>query len=171
MPPSPLVIQWAARIAQLAPPGPRALDVAVGRGRHYETLARAGFRVFGVDVAFEAVRDAVAQRAEGVAPMQGWCADLTTAGLPVGRFDLVLVTRYLERALFPAIRDAVVPGGVVVYETFTVRQLRHGRGPVSLKHLLEPGELLTYFSGFEILFYEECAEPDALASLVARRRS
>lgn len=170
MPPSPLVIQWAPRAAELLPPGARALDIAVGRGRHYEPLARAGFHVFGVDVAFDAVREAAAARIEGAAPLRGWCADLTATGLPAARFDLVLVARYLQRDLFPAIRDAVVPGGVVIYETFTVRQLRHGRGPVSPRHLLEPGELLSYFSGFEILFYEECAEPEALASLVARRR-
>ena len=38
----------------------RALDVAMGRGRHALALARAGFRVFGVDARFDAVRDAVA---------------------------------------------------------------------------------------------------------------
>ena len=38
----------------------RALDVAMGRGRHALPLARAGFRTFGVDVQLEAVREAIA---------------------------------------------------------------------------------------------------------------
>ncbi len=170
MPPSPFVIQWAPRVAKAAPARPTALDVAMGRGRHHETLARAGFRVFGVDISFEAMREAMGSVDPEAGRLRGWCADLTMYPLPSKRFDLVLVTKYLQRDLVPALKDAVVPGGVVMYETFTLHQLRHGRGPVSSKHLLEPGELLSCFSDYEVLFYEESAEPDALASIVARRR-
>ena len=44
--------------------------------------------------------------------------------LPTAAFDLVVVTRYLQRDLFPSLRAAVRPGGLVVYETFTVKQRR-----------------------------------------------
>jgi SAM-dependent methyltransferase len=178
MSPSPFIVEWIERVAR--GPGPstglgagadrRALDVAMGRGRHAVALARAGFRAFGVDVKLEAVREAVAAGAGEGVRVRGWCADLTQHPLPRGRFDVVVVSRYLQRDLFPALRAAVVPGGVVIYETFTTRQRALGRPPTSPDHLLEPRELRRRFDGFEILFDEEVEAPDALARLVARSR-
>jgi len=172
MSPSPFVVEWALRTASDLPPGaPRALDVAAGRGRHVAALAAAGFRVFGVDRSFEALQDAVTvARADG-GWLRAWCADLTAWPLVEDAFDLVLVTRYLQRDLFPSLRRTVTRGGFVIYETFTRRQLRYDWGPRSPDHLLEPGELLSYFLDFEVIFYEECDEPEAVARLVARRSS
>jgi 2-polyprenyl-3-methyl-5-hydroxy-6-metoxy-1,4-benzoquinol methylase len=63
MSPSPFIVEWIERIARERGPSTRlgagadlrALDVAMGRGRHALPLARAGFRTFGVDVDLEAV--------------------------------------------------------------------------------------------------------------------
>src|SRR5438132_3063315 len=121
-PPSRFVEEWIGALARTIPEPRRALDVAMGRGRHALVLARAGLRVFGVDREEGAVRDAVKRAgAEGVA-IRGWCADLERTALPRSRFELVLVTRYLQRDLFGALRDAIAPGGLAMYETFTVRQ-------------------------------------------------
>jgi len=170
MSPSPFIVEWIERIAHERGANPRALDVAMGRGRHALPLARAGFTTFGVDVRWEAVREAVARgQREGVR-VRGWCADLTRHPLPRGRFDLVVVSRYLQRDLFPDLRAAVVPGGVVIYETFTTAQRALGRPPTSPDHLLEPGELRHHFGGFDEMFYEEVPVPDAVARLVARSR-
>ena len=131
-------------------------------------LARSGFRTFGVDIMADAVHDAmVAATAAGVR-VNGWCADLTRHPLPNARFDLVLVSRYLQRDLFPALREAVTRDGVVLYETFTTAQRAKGTGPRSPDHLLEPGELLRRFDGFDVLFYEEVTKPDAVARIAAR---
>jgi len=143
----------------------------MGRGRHALPLARAGYRTFGVDVKLDAVRDAVFAARRAGTPIRAWCADLTEHPLPAARFELVLVTRYLQRDLFPAIRASLVPGGLVLYETFTVRQRALGVGPTSPDHLLQEGELRTYFDDFELLFYEEVLSPEAVARLVARKRS
>lgn len=137
----------------------------MGRGRHAALLAAAGYVTFGVDVRLDAVRDAVARTPR----LRGWCADLTMHPLPRNRFDVVVVTRYLQRDLFVALADAVAPGGVILYETFTVAQRRLGRGPTSPDHLLEPGELRARFAAFDVRFYEERASPDAVAQLVARK--
>jgi hypothetical protein len=58
-----------------------------------------------------------------------------------------------------------------VYETFTVRQRALGTGPTSPDHLLREGELRGYFDNFEIVCYEEVSSPEAVARLVARKRS
>jgi tellurite methyltransferase len=169
MSPSSFVAASVARFAPNARGTRRALDVAMGRGRHAVVLARAGFKTFGVDIKHDAVRDAVrVAEAEGLV-VRGWCADLTRTALPENRFDLVVVTRYLQRDLFPALGRALTPGGVLIYETFTVAQRAHGRGPTSPDHLLEPGELRRRFEGLDVVDYEEVSEPDAVARIVVCR--
>lgn len=167
--PSPFIVEWATILSSELPRPGRALDVAMGRGRHAQALAALGFRTFGVDLHFDAVLNATRQAARQGLVVRGWCADLTMSSLPPGRFELVVVARYLQRDLFDRLREAVVPGGVVIYETFTVRQRTLGVGPRSPHHLLEPGELNARFDGFDILFCEEVAAPEAVARLVARK--
>ena len=169
MSPSPFIIEWIARVARGRATAARALDVAMGRGRHSLLLARAGFLTFGVDIELDAVRGTMAAARAGGAAIHGWCADLTQHPLPHSRFDLVIVTRYLQRDLFPSLRAACAPGGVVLYETFTTAQRALGTGPTSPDHLLEPGELRQRFDGFEELFYEEVSTPEAVARIAARR--
>ena len=164
--PSPFVTEW---IARLAGDQARALDVAMGRGRHALPLARAGFRTFGVDANVDAVREAVRAAREAGTLIRGWCADLTRHPLPPGRFDLVVVSRYLQRDLFRSIADTLKAGGVLLYETFTTAQLAHGVGPRSPDHLLLPGELRGAFADLEILFYEEVISPEAVARLAAKK--
>jgi SAM-dependent methyltransferase len=129
------VVRWTP----LLPAGARVLDVACGAGRHVRWLAAAGHRVTAVD------RDAAL-----LAPLAGLAqvertlvADLEAAPwpLPDARFDAVLVTHYLWRPLFPALLAAVAPGGLLVYETFTLAQAALGR-PQRPEFLLRPGELL-----------------------------
>jgi len=167
---SPFIAMWLARLAPPRDSSACALDVAMGHGRHALALALAGFKTFGVELQFDAVRG-VKQAADAAGVLvRGWCADLTQHPLPSARFDLIVVTRYLQRDLFPALRAAVRPGGVVLYETFTTEQRALGWGPTSPDHLLAPGELQRLFDRFEVLFYEEAAAPEAVARLAARRK-
>ena len=172
-PPSPFVARWLRPIrdqlgaAALEPP--RALDLAMGRGRHTLALAESGFRAYGVDMKLDAIASAVgAARGRSLA-IHAWCADLTIYPLPRERFELVVVCRYLQRDLFPSIAATVVPGGFVVYETFTTHQRALGSGPRSPDHLLEDGELRARFAEFSVLFYEEVRESEAVARIVAQR--
>ena len=182
MSPSPFVVEWVGRLAREWNVAPRpaearpdsterrrGLDVAAGRGRHAIAIARAGFHAFAVDLKLDALRDAAAAAAAAGVHVNAWCADLTQHPLPAARFDLVVVTRYLQRDLLPALQRAVVPGGVLLYETFTTAQRALGAGPTSPDHLLEPGELRARFDGWTVMAYEETHEPEAVARLAARR--
>ncbi len=46
--------------------------------------------------------------------------------LPGRTFGAVVVTNYLHRPLFPALLDALAPGGVLLYETFMEGNERFG---------------------------------------------
>ncbi len=167
-PPSAFVIRWLASHAP-APPGQVALDLACGRGRHVLALARAGYRTTGIDMQLDALRSAQAAARRSGLQVSLVCADLTALSLPPRCADLIVVTRYLDRPWFSGLERALRPGGVLLYETFTEQQLRHGRGPRSADHLLKPGELRQLATGLEILFDEEVTEPEAVARLAARR--
>jgi tellurite methyltransferase len=170
MTPSAFAAGWIERLTPaLRPHGRRAFDLAVGNGRHALPLARAGFHTFVVDLRFEAVRNTKDAARRERLRICGWCADLTMYPLPEEAFDLVVVTRYLQRDLFPSLRNAVKPGGHVIYETFTVLQRALGSGPTSPDHVLAAGELRTHFEGWDVLFSEEVAAPEAVARIVARR--
>jgi SAM-dependent methyltransferase len=171
MSPSTFIVEWVERIARERGGRLRALDVAMGSGRHAVMMARAGLLTFGVDVKLEAVREAMTAARRAGVRVEGWCADLTQHPLPRAQFDLVLVARYLQRDLFSDLRAAVAPRGIVIYETFTTNQRALGRPPTSPDHLLEPGELRRHFDDFDVLFYDEVLAPDALARLVAQSRS
>lgn len=154
--------------------GAPVLDLACGNGRNAVFLALHGLDVVGCDVLPSALeRTRALARSSGVA-VGTWLVDLerTREPLPRSAFAAVLVFNYLHRPLVPAIREAVRPGGLVVYETFTVDQPRLFGKPRRPRFLLERGELPRLFEGFEILASREGVEEPgrAVASLVARRR-
>ncbi len=125
------------------------LDLACGRGRHVRWLSRQGFAVTAVD------RDAAAlQPLRGIA--QVLVADLEGAPWPLAgeRFDGLLVTHYLWRPLWPQLRAALAPGGVLIYETFADGNQTVGK-PSRPDFLLRHGELLDAARGLRIVAYED----------------
>lgn len=173
--PSPLFTAWHEELRALAALGP-ALDLACGRGRHALAAAELGLACVAID------RDAdslvsLRERARGArAPVLAVRADLETGrGIPVapGRFAAVFVFCFLFRPLAPAIAAALRPGGLLLYETFTVRQRKLGHGPRNPAFLLGEGELPGLFPGLEVLSYAEALRGDGaprhLASLAARK--
>jgi SAM-dependent methyltransferase len=145
VPPSPWVVRWAHLIAARG----TVLDVAAGGGRHTRWLASRGHRVTAVDRDAEAMA-ALADAAETIV------ADIEGGAWPLaGRsFDAVVVTNYLWRPLFPALRTALAPGGVLLYETFAVGNETVGR-PSRADFLLGHGELLAAAEGLRIVAYED----------------
>lgn len=88
-------------------------------------------------------------------------------------FDAVIVFNYLHRQLFPFIREAIRPGGLIFYETFTVDQRRFGR-PSNPDFLLRHDELRQEFAGWEFLesFEGDVSNPErAIARLIARKQA
>jgi SAM-dependent methyltransferase len=65
-------------------------------------------------------------------------------------FDVILVSRYLHRPLFPAIKTALKPGGFLLYHTF-MRGAEKISQPKNPNYLLESAELAEYFADFSIL--------------------
>jgi SAM-dependent methyltransferase len=164
---------WLVRHAGLLPREGRALDVACGRGRHAIWLAERGLETLGVDRHAEAIRDVNEAARERVLPLRAEVRDLESRVNPFRDdtpFDVIVVVHYLHRPLFPALLDALAPGGVLVYETFTRAQAARGR-PTNPDYLLQPGELVELARPLEVLASRE-GDYDGrmIASVIARRR-
>ena len=99
---------------QLLPGTGRALDVACGRGTVAVWLARQGLAVDAVDAAPAGPRArARLAAAEGVGVR--WVEADLEQGLPAaGPYDVVVCQRYRDPALYPALADALAPGGLLV---------------------------------------------------------
>lgn len=148
--PSPFLV----RNIGLLPAG-EALDIAMGSGRNAIYLARKGCRVDGIDVSSAKVAAVTAMACELGLPVKGIVADLEAGyRIPPATYDVIICFHYLQRSLFPQMQAGLRPGGVLVYETFTVKQPRFGK-PTNPDYLLRTRELLEAFSGLECLRYWE----------------
>lgn len=141
---------WVTRFAPLIVRGGSVLDLAAGRGRHARYFLDRGHTVVALDRTVAHLAD-IAARAEVIE------ADLEDgAPWPLGerRFDGIVVANYLYRPILAALREALAPGGVLIYETFGVGNEAYGK-PSNPNFLLAPGELLELAHGaLEVVAYE-----------------
>jgi SAM-dependent methyltransferase len=122
--------------------------VACGVGHNALHLARCGFEVVAVDGSLAGLRHCRAQLRATPLPVHLVAADLDRFVPPPERFALVLVVRFLSRPLVPLLKRALVPGGLLIYQTFNRHRLLMNPG-FNPDYLLEPGELATLFADFE----------------------
>ena len=163
---------WLIQNADLLPEKGAILDVACGRGRHALLLAAAQFDVLAVDNKAEVIETLRLTAKNAEIPLRTEVVDLEVAGvnLRTDEFDVVLVVHYLFRPLFPTLIRALRPGGILLYETFTVDQAAHGRKPSNPAFLLKPGELLELVRPLEVVRQREGEFEDrCVASVVARK--
>ena len=167
--PHPLVVEYTSNLT-----AGRALDIACGVGRHAICLADHGWQVTAVDssqIAVEILRER--------ASLHGVIMDVRLADLERSEFavepnayDLIVVTHYLQRNLFPAIRSGVCLGGVVLAVIPMVDDDPNVK-PMNSAFLLQPGELRSQFDGWEFLHdFEGKGEKKgrAMAEVVVRKR-
>lgn len=141
----------------LLPTSGRALDLACGAGAASIFLARHGFTVSAWDVSAVAVRkiDDFAKRT-GL-KIDAETVDVTAAVIPENAFDVVVVSRFLERDICQALARSLRPGGILLYQTFSVEFVPGGHR-MNPAFCLVRGELLELFKGLRPLLYREDAQ-------------
>jgi len=162
---------WLIENESLIPRSGDALDVACGSGRHALWLAARGLRTYAVDRDAAAVRELTIEAGRRALPLHATVLDLEAGAVHFTppAYDLIVVVHYLHRPLFPALVQALRPGGVLAYETFTRAQAERGH-PKNPAFLLEPGELVTLVRPLEILASREGDyEGRMISSVIARR--
>jgi SAM-dependent methyltransferase len=169
--PSPLLAEFVESL-----PDGRALDVATGTGRNARFLAEQGYRVDAVDISEEALAIARERTADtDLAGTVDWIrADLDDYALPEDSYDVVVVDFYHTLGRLPAIKEALAPGGCLVYEHFLRSATPTDRGPSGDRFRFRSNDLLRACLDLTILHYEETTRTDAdggraaIVTLVAR---
>lgn len=140
--------------AHLLPGAGRALDLASGLGGNALFLARRGLEVAAYDIS-EVGLERLGRLAIGQGVrVEAEVRDVICHPPEAGRFDVIVVSRFLARGLAPAIVQALRPEGVLFYQTF-IREKAQPGGPSHPDYLLGTGELLALFSGLRLLAYRE----------------
>ena len=178
---------WLKAHAGVWPPGGRVLCVADGEGRNSVWLAQQGFVVDAFDIA-----EAGVAKARRLAQQQGVAVNYAVADCdhyawPQGACDGVaaIFIQFADPAqrerLFARMAASLKPGGTLVMQGYTPKQLEYRTGgPPYASHLYTPAMLREAFAELQIVelreYEADVAEGSghcgrsALIGLVARRR-
>ncbi|MCZ6709985.1 MAG: methyltransferase domain-containing protein, partial [Gammaproteobacteria bacterium] len=113
--PNELLRRWLPSL-----PVGRALDIACGAGRNSLFLAAAGFHVDALDISNQALtRAAASANSRGLEV--NWMEHDLDAGLPDGgRYDLIVMFRYVNMRIFGMLEERLLPGGYLLVEQHLV---------------------------------------------------
>lgn len=142
----------------LLPTTGKSMDIACGLGGNALLLAQAGLESYACDASSVALEKL--QRFAGAEDLTVHCQrrdfeDGKPGSLSFNDgFDVIVVSFYLYRPLLPSLVKALNPGGLLFYQTFSQAK-RSQRGPSNPDFLLQPGELLSAFSGLELIDYHD----------------
>lgn len=136
--------------------GGGALDIACGLGGNSYYLAEIGYEVTAIDISDVAVDYVQEQATCNKLNITVKTADLTKqSSVFTGRkYDLAVVTYYLDRSLFPLMKEWIKADGYLFIETF-FQNGSSGNQSVSNQYKLESNELLKEFSDWRVLYFEE----------------
>lgn len=168
-------------------PGQRALAVADGEGRNGVWLAQQGLEVVSVDFSAPAVEKAKKLAAERGVTLEFHVADVMEWDWPGEAFDIVaaifiqFASPPQREVLFRRIKQALRPGGHLILQGYTPRQLQYGTGgPPCAENMYTQALLREAFADMDILHLREhddfIAEGtkhygmSALIDMVARKR-
>jgi tellurite methyltransferase len=139
---------------QLLPTQGMALDLAAGLGGNALFLAEKGLEIHAWDISPVAIEKLKASAQQQGLTLQSETRDCLAQPPEPNSFDLIIVSRFLERELCPAISAALKAGGLLFYQTYT--QAKQGNdGPNKPHFLLAKGELRELFSQLEVISYTE----------------
>jgi tellurite methyltransferase len=138
----------------LLPCNGRALDLACGSGGNAILLAQQGLKVAAWDIADVPVAALQELALRQQLSIQAEVRDVEANPPGPATFDVITVSYFLDRDSIPALIQALKPGGLIYYQTFT-RQRVSDRGPQREEFRLADQELLHLFSGLQVLLYRE----------------
>lgn len=130
------------------------LDLACGRAGNAQLLVQQGLSVDAVDfspVLLKGLGEFVKEHNLNINCIQ---RDIESDSLPDKKYDVIVVSYFLNRQLFPEIIDALKPNGLLLYQTWSQLAVDDS-GPSNPKFRLQSGELLKHCASMRIILYNE----------------
>jgi len=134
-----------------------ALDLACGRGGNTLFLARlksSNLQVDAVDLSPVVLDKLKKYATQNNLAVNCHLRDIESQGLLEKQYDVIVVSYFLYRDLFPAIIDALKPHGLLFYQTWSQEKV-DDTGPNNPKFRLASSELLTLTNPLIPLLYRE----------------
>jgi SAM-dependent methyltransferase len=166
--------------------GATALSVADGEGRNSVWLAEQGLAVKALEISPVALEKAARLARGRQVEVEFAQANIMTMNWPIAAFDFVVgifiqfVGPEDRELLFGRIKQAVKPGGLVLLQGYTPKQLDYRTGgPSAVENLYTEALLREAFADFELLVLKEYEDDltegsghcgrSAVIDLIARR--
>ena len=152
-------------------PQSKVLDMGMGEGRNAVFLAQKGHNVTGVDISSVAVKKSYLLAKEYNVRIKGVVASMEKYQIPDESYDAIICFYYVDRSLNSKIQKWLRPGGILIYEAFTLAQKnKQDFMKESSSYFLKPQELLTMFPNMQVLKYEEpLHENNFRASIILKK--
>ena len=129
-----------------------ALDLACGLGGNAFLLASKGLTVDAWDISSTAITNIQQQTINN--KINASTQDILNTNFPENHYDIIVVSRFLERSVTKSIINALKPKGLLFYQTFTLEKACQ-QSPSNPAFLLEKNELLILFSELSPVIYRE----------------
>lgn len=142
-----------AHYSHLLPKHGLALDLACGQGGNSFLLAEHGLQVDAWDISPVAINQ-IKKRQQKHQRISANVVDINSRKIPPQSYDVIVVSRFLERSLIPDLIHALKIDGLMFYQTFTQEKIS-GSGPSNPLYLLKKGELLNLFSSLVPIIYHD----------------
>ena len=146
--------QVLAENVHLLPRTGKALDVACGPGANALLLARRGMETHAWDIseaALQILNKSVLNENLNLIPSH---RDIVSQPPATDTFDVIVVSRFLDRSIINHLINALRPGGLIFYQTF-ISEKRDVLGPSNQAYRLNDNELLRLFSSLHLICYRE----------------
>ncbi len=148
------VAQVLEEYAYLLPDSGAALDLACGLGANALFLAGRGFKTHAWDISNVAI-DRLKEICQSMSlHIEMQVRDVVAEPPVKNSFEVIIVSRFLDRRLSAPIISALKPGGLLFYQTFIVDKVQ-GYGPDNPDYLLQQNELLEMFRPLIVRVYRE----------------
>ena len=137
------------------------MDVACGLGGNTLFLAERLLNVTATDISSVAV-ERINQWQNPLVTTH--CAAIDSLLKQQLSYDVIVVSRYLDRSICDALAAALRLKGLLFYQTFTRDKVNCDEGPSNPDYLLAPNELLTLFSDLKVLAFSDQGKVGKLCS-------
>lgn len=151
-------LNQAARVLtdflHLLPETGMALDLACGRGANAVLLAGHGLLTHAWDIsehAISSLRESCLNEKVDIVTEQ---RDVVLNPPAAESFDVIVVSRFLDRTIIDSLINALRKDGLIYYQTF-ILDCFEDVGPRNPAYRLANNELLKLFSSLRILYYHE----------------
>ncbi|OIQ16861.1 MAG: hypothetical protein BM556_13790 [Bacteriovorax sp. MedPE-SWde] len=162
--------KFLAKNYDFIPQGSKIIDIGMGEGRNAVFLASKGYKVSGIDISSVAIKKARMLAREFGVRIETIHKSIADYKVPKNSVDAIVCFYFVDREVVKKLKSWLKPGGILIFESFTIKQKVINKIKEDDIYLLGEGELFKLFSDFNVLKYEQASHrKDFIASIIVQK--